>query len=145
MDISFKRLRFCRLSFHRSIRAHAMHDGCESGSNLEVARRLFLLSSASNRATIDLRLTTFVCVASASATLRSKLLKGASSIKISFKFLSNCQKILRILFKTLFLPNFPHFLKISFKKEISFEVEALVFRKTISEPQAGIESAILCF
>ena len=76
-----KRLRFFRLSFYCCIRAHAMHDGCESGSSLEVVRRLFLLSSASNRATIDLRLTTFVCVASSTATMQMKLLKVPDLIK----------------------------------------------------------------
>ena len=79
----------CRLSFHSSIRVHGMHDGCDSGSNFEVARELFLLSFASNRATIDLRLTIFVCVVSATVTIHMTLLKDAGSIKISFKLPSN--------------------------------------------------------
>ena len=43
-----------------------------------------------------------------------------------FKFISSCQKILEISLKNLFPSNFFHFFKISFEKEISFKVEALI-------------------
>ena len=47
---------------------------------------------------------------------------------VPWNLLQILKKILQISFEILFPSNFLHFLKISFKKEISFKVEALVIR-----------------
>ena len=49
-----------------------------------------------------------------------------NNFKISFKFPSYCQNFLQISFRIAVPSNFLHFVIISFQKEISFKVEALV-------------------